>query len=87
MCIESPQRGDIYEVKLGYQEYSILRVEKVEWDTLLVLSVAQYTTNKSSNLSEIKKLGNEAFDDEPTIYYKSELIELLKKGDIIKIER
>ncbi len=84
--IMSAEKGDIYEVKLDYKQYTLLKVDKVLGDTVFVL-LNQYETNKSRGLSDIKRKGDQAFIQEPLPMLKTELKTKLEKGEIIGIDR
>ena len=81
-----PQKGDIYEIKKDYKEYTLYKVDNVAGDTVFIL-VNQYGTNKISGLSDLKNKGEEAFNQEPLPFMKTELKEMLEKGEIIDIDR
>lgn len=84
--ILSAEKGDIYEIKLDYKQYTLFKVDKVVGDTVFVL-LNQYETNKSSGLSDIKRKGDLAFIQEPLPLLKAELKTKLEQGEIIGIDR
>jgi len=84
--IAAPQAGDVYEVKRNYKQYTLYKVSSVEGDTVFLL-VNEYETNKISGLSDLKSMGDDAFDQEPMPVLKTELQEMFDNGKIIDIDR
>jgi phage FluMu protein Com len=84
--ILTPQKGDIYEIKKDYKQYTLYKVENIAGDTVFVF-VNQYETNKITGLSGLKNKGDEAFIQEPLPILKKELKVMLDKGEIIDIDR
>lgn len=84
--ILTPQKGDIYEVKMDYKQYTLYKVDNVVGDTVFVL-VNQYETNKITGLTDIKNKGDQSFIQEPLPLLKTELNSMFEKGKIIDIDR
>lgn len=84
--IASPQKGDIYEIKLDYKQYTLYKVNDIRGDTVFIL-MNQFETNKISGLTELKDKGESNFIQEPIPMLKSELTAMLERGDIMDIER
>jgi len=84
--ILTPQKGDIYEIKKDYNQYTLYKVENIVGDTVFVL-VNLYETNKISGLSDLKGKGDEAFIQESLPILKADLKVMLDKGQIIDIDR
>lgn len=79
----SPQKGDIYEIKLSSNEYTIYKVDKVEGNTVYLFE-NEYATDKSSG---IKDLLQKPFFEESSPVMKTDLKVMLEKGQIMDIER
>jgi hypothetical protein len=84
--ISTVQRGDIYEIKKGYKQYTLYKVEKVNSDTVYML-IHQYETSKITGLTELKNQGDKGYAEGSVPMLKSELKAMLDKGEVIDIER
>ncbi len=84
--ILTPQKGDIYHIKINHNEYTLYKVDNVADDTVFI-KVNQYETNKITGLASLKNKGDEAFIQEPFPLIKTELKSMLEKGEIIDIDR
>lgn len=84
--ILSPQSGDVFEVKTEDNQYTLFKVDNVKGDSIF-LRVNEYETNKISGLNDLKRKGDKAYSEETFPVLKSELKEMLGKGEIIDIER
>lgn len=85
--ILTPQKGDIYEVKLDRRQYTLYKVEKVSGDTVFIL-FHEYETNKKSGLRGLKNKGDAGFiEEEPLLILKKDLKNMLETGEIMDIER
>ena len=84
--ILSPQSGDVFEVKTKDNQYTLFKVDNVKGDSIF-LRVNEYETNKLSGLNDLKRKGDMAYSEETFSFLKSELKEMLSKGEIIDIER
>lgn len=79
----SPQKGDIYEIRLPDQQYTIYKVNKVEGNTVYFFE-NEYTTNK---LSGIEELSQKPFTTESYPVMKTDLKVMLDNHEIMDIER
>jgi len=84
--ILSPQKGDIYEIKISDERYTLYKVDRVVSDTVFLLP-NQYETNQMTGLSELKDKGDQNFATEPFPLMKTELKRLLETGEIMDIDR
>ena len=84
--ILSPQKGDLYEISINTNRYTLYKVEKVAGDSVFLL-FNQYESNKESGLSDLKNKGNEAFSTELMPLHKNELKTMLDLREIISIDR
>ena len=82
--IADPLKGDIYELKLDYKQYSSFKVLEVDSDSLTIV-YNLYETNKMSGLSSINKAEN--FEGDMYRLDRSVLPEMLEDGSIVDIER
>ncbi len=81
-----PQKGDIYEIKNGYQQYTLYKVDSIAGDTVYLLT-HQYETTKLSGLRDLKNKGDEAYSADLLPMLKSDLKTMLDKGEIVDIDR
>ena len=79
----SPQKGDIYEIELPNEQYTIYKIDKVEGNTVYFFE-NEYTTNK---LSGVSKLLQKPFTTESYPVMKTDLKVMLENGEIMDIER
>jgi hypothetical protein len=86
LLILSPQSGDVFEVKTEDRQYTLFKVDDVKEDSIF-LRINQYQTNKISGLSDLKRKGDGGYSEETFVFLKSELKEMLSKGEIIDIDR
>ena len=84
--ILSPQKGDIYEVKRNYEQYTLYKVEKVTGDTVFLLA-NRYETNKITGLTDLKNKGDEAYNGNALPILRKDLKTMLDKGEIVGIDR
>lgn len=85
--IGSPQKEDVYEVKLGEGQYTLYKVQEVTGDTVYLL-LHQYETNKITGISDLKKKGDTGYSyDEVLAVTIPELKRMHEKGTIIDVER
>lgn len=82
--LNSPQVGDLYQIKSAPGNYTLLRVAAVHGDTIGV----------NNNAMEVSKLSGLHRIDEPQNFYelvepmlKSDLLEMHKNGDLIGVKR
>jgi hypothetical protein len=81
--ILSPKAGDIFEIKVSDNQYTLYKVNEVLGDSVFV-QINDYETNKVTGLNDLKK---EAYSEEVMGFSKAELKQMLEKGEIIDIER
>jgi hypothetical protein len=84
--ISSAQKGDIYEIKKGYKQYTLYKVERVVADTVFML-VHQYESNKLTGLIELKEQGDKGYAEGSIPIVKSELKAMLDRGEVVDIDR
>ncbi|HEX7846643.1 MAG TPA: zinc-ribbon domain-containing protein [Chitinophagaceae bacterium] len=84
--IQSPQSGDVFEIKTEDKQYSLFKVGNVNQDTVYIRA-HQYETNKFSGLAELKKKGESGYSEVIIPFTKDELKQMLEKGEIIDIDR
>ncbi|RYY56571.1 MAG: hypothetical protein EOO09_05935 [Chitinophagaceae bacterium] len=82
----APQKGDVYEIRTGSGEYSLMRVTNVKTDSVIV-QLHQFATDKLSGLRKLKERGDAGFGDEYEAYAVPEISELLNNGTIHSIDR
>ncbi|WP_336518497.1 zinc-ribbon domain-containing protein [Pollutibacter soli] len=81
--ILTPQAGDFFEVRTDTRQYTLFKVDQVEGDSVFI-RMSSYETNKISGLTDLKK---KEFSEDVFGFAKSELQDMLGKGEIIDIER
>jgi zinc-ribbon family len=81
-----PAPGDVYEIKTKSNQYSLIRIEQVNGDTVLFRQ-NEYETNKLSGLDDIRKKGMDAYSEDVYLMTRKGLKELYDKGSIEDIER
>lgn len=84
--IETPQVGDIYEIKIAEKEFTLYKVDKIAGDSIYFLA-NEFGVTKSYDLSDLRK---KEYADKYTIpdgYTKSDLKEAIEVGTILKINR
>lgn len=81
--ILSPEKGDLYEVKLSDKEYTLYKVDKVEGNAVYVFE-NEYATNQAS---DAKNLVLKPFYKESSPIMKTDLKVMLEKGQIMDVER
>ncbi len=86
VLIGTPQKGDIYEVKAGEAQYTLYKVEEIRGDSA-ILQAHSYETNSTKGLADLKRKGEDAFSEDLFSVSKTELKSMLKKGEILDIER
>jgi hypothetical protein len=84
--ILAPQKGDVFEVKDEAKKYTLYKVDEVDGDTVFV-RVSNFETNKLSGLRDIKKKGDSEYSEDVLALTKTELRQMLNKGDIMDIDR
>jgi hypothetical protein len=84
--ILAPQSGDVYEVKTKENQYTLYKVENITGDSALI-RINQFETNKLSGLTDLKNKGENGYSEVLSSFSKSELKEMLQKGEILDIDR
>lgn len=84
--ISTPQKGDVYEIKLDYKQYTLYKVDDVVGDSVF-LRVHQYETDKRTGIADLKKKGDEAYAEDILPMVKTDLKSMLDKGEIMDVER
>ncbi len=84
--ILSPEKGDILEIKTSEDQYTLYKIDKVEGDSVFLL-INSYETNMPSGLDDLKRKGENAYSEFILPVLKSELRNMLGKGEILNIDR
>ncbi len=84
--IAAPHQGDIFEVRTENRQYTLYKVHDVKGDSAF-LQLSTFETNKISGLYDLKRKGEAAYTEELYSFSTAELKEMVKKGEIIDIER
>jgi len=84
--ILSPKQGDIFEIKTKDNQHTLYKVDNVQGDSVFV-RFNQYETNKATGLTNLKRKGDAAYIDGSIPFLKSELKQMLEKGEIRDIDR
>ncbi len=85
--VQSPQKDDIFEVKIKDDQYTLYKVAKVKGDTVYFFA-NKLQTDQEEGLSQLLDKGPQGFATD-SIYglSKSALIKMDKKDEIIDIDR
>lgn len=83
--VQSPQAGDVFEIKSGPNQYTLYKVDHIAQDSVFVRFHA-YETNRLSGLADLKSKKDQ-FSSETMVFSKSALKTMLDKGEIIDIDR
>jgi hypothetical protein len=84
--ILNPAPGDVYEIKTKDNQYTLIRIEGTDGDSVFYRH-NDYETNKLSGLNDIRKKGMDAYSTNFYMLTKNDLKEMFDKGDINDIER
>ena len=84
--IEAPQKGDVYEIKTEDNQYTLMKVESINGDTVFIRE-HKYSTNKASGFSEMRQKGDAGYQEEVSFFEKKELKTMFDKGKILDIVR
>jgi hypothetical protein len=82
----APKSGDILEVKLNVNSYTIYKIEEVTSDSVFI-RLNNYETNKRNRIDDLKKKGEDSYSEDVYGYSKAGLKAMLEKGEIIDIDR
>ncbi|WP_299214112.1 hypothetical protein [uncultured Dokdonia sp.] len=80
----SPRSGDVYRYKLGYDEYSTLKIAEITEDSIYLIP-NEYVTNKRSGISEIDTDAN--YGQLMYGYSRDEIERMFKDEEIYQIDR
>lgn len=86
LLIQSPQQGDVYEIRTKDNQYTLMKVQRVAGDIVYVFE-SEFETNKMSGLNDLKNKGDEAYLQIGFAKSKKELSEMLDNGEIMDVER
>jgi hypothetical protein len=86
LMLQSPQKGDVIEYKTQNKYYSLLKIIDVNGDSLYVLPHL-YESNQMSGIYDLKQKGEEGYDTTQILLFKSDLLEMHEKGDIVDVNR
>lgn len=78
-----PQAGDIYEMATENDHYTLLKVGRVQGDSVFV-HINEYEANKKSGLSQLR---GEPFSPEEIAFTKQTIRVMLKEGKILDVDR
>jgi hypothetical protein len=84
--IQSPRKGDVYKFKTEDGQYSLLKVARVDGDTVFVFP-NNYVAAQASGLAELLAQGDSTYSTELYPLLKSEISKRFEKKDIIDIVR
>jgi len=82
----SPQKNDVFHIKLKNDHYTLYRVNKVSGDSVY-LALNKYEVDREDGLDDIAARGDTAYDSAQEGIAKPFLIEMAKEGTILDIER
>jgi len=82
----SPQKNDIFHIKLKNDHYTLYRVNKVSGDSVY-LALNKYESDREDGLDDIAAKGDTAYDNAQQGIAKPFLVEMAKEGAILDIER
>jgi predicted RNA-binding Zn-ribbon protein involved in translation (DUF1610 family) len=79
----TPQAGDIYEVKTKEDNYTLMKIIRVQGDSVYV-NFNNYETDKASGIYQLKE---KEYSEDVSGLSKMDLREMFKDGNIYDIER
>lgn len=82
--ITHPVEGDVYEYKTDDGNYSTMRVDRIDGDTLYI-SPNDYATNKKSGIPDIDK--DENYLEDVYGLTRKDILDLYDAGDIYDVNR
>ncbi|MGF7073209.1 hypothetical protein [Mucilaginibacter sp. 3215] len=82
----SPQKNDVFHIKLKNDHYTLYRVNKVSGDSVY-LALNKYESDREDGLDDIAAKGDTAYDNAQQGIAKPFLVEMAKEGAILDIER
>ncbi len=84
--ILSPKSGDIYDVEIKEDQFTLFKVDHIKGDSVYV-RINQYETDKSSGLMNIRKKGDDVYSKDLQSISFLELKAMFERHEIIDIER
>jgi hypothetical protein len=78
-----PRPGDIYEMATENKQYTLLKVDRVQGDSVYV-HINEFETDKKSGLSQLKE---QPFSKEEIVFTQQTLRVMLQEGKILNVER
>ena len=85
--IQTPQSGDVYEVKDGNtKQYTLYKIQRMNADTIFIL-MNQFETNKLSGLKDLREKGDAGYSADEIPLTKADLQKMMADGEIIDVER
>lgn len=82
----SPQKNDVFHIKLKNDHYTLYKVNKVSGDSVY-LALNKYEADREDGLDDIAAKGDTAYDSAQEGIAKPFLVEMAKEGAILDIER
>ena len=82
----SPQKNDVFHIKLKNDHYTLYKVNKVSGDSVY-LALNKYESDREEGLDDIAAKGDTAYDNAQQGIAKPFLVEMAKEGAILDIER
>lgn len=82
----SPQKNDVFHIKLKNDHYTLYKVNKVSGDSVY-LALNKYEVDREDGLDDIAAKGDSAYDSAQEGIAKPFLVEMAKEGAILDIER
>ncbi|MFD1003093.1 hypothetical protein ACFQ21_27455 [Ohtaekwangia kribbensis] len=84
--IQSPTKGDVYKVKTEEGQYSLLKVSRVNGDTIIVFQ-NNYVATQARSLTELIAQGDSTYSTESYPILKDDIVKMFEKKDIIDVVR
>ncbi|MCW3085199.1 MAG: zinc-ribbon protein [Bacteroidetes bacterium] len=81
--IQQPLKGDIYKVKTDDGNYTLYKVQSTSADTVNIL-LNEYQSDNAKDIDQLKSMG---YNDTALAVLRSDLQDMLQKGDIIGVDR
>lgn len=81
-----PHQGDVYEIQLAEEHYTLYKVLDVTDDTVFLL-MSQYETDRQRGLNQLHQKGERAYSHKPVSLARKELLHLLQTKQILDVER
>lgn len=81
--LQAPQRGDVYEVRIGADAYTLMQVQNLKGDSVQV-QFSALTSNKRTGLT---KLYLHPFEGHTTRMHVKKLLSMHADGEIVDVKR